>query len=191
MATARPDNYRNPTRAELITIFQPLITPQRANTYKLRATQAILNNFKDRKGRMLAHLMQATTEPNKWFANWFMETMDKHITKTERQIYHLKERGKYLKQSADPATTTTARAPLPPLDTEGAKLHPIPDILANAGIQLIRNKFALRDEKTPSCNYYANNNNYYDFGAATGGDSIDLYMKIHGCDFVEAVKSLQ
>ena len=55
---------------------------------------------------------------------------------------------------------------------------------------MIRNKFAIRNEKTPSCNYYPENNSYYDFGASEGGDSIDLYMKIYGCDFKEAVNSL-
>jgi len=126
-----------------------------------------------------------------------MDTLQRNIDKKEKQINALKRQNKYLREEEkekqrdpnDPTPKTPQRR-RPPLDTESAKTHPIPDILANAGITLVRNKFALRDEKTPSCNYYENNNNYYDFGSASGGDSIDLYMKIYSCDFVEAVRNL-
>jgi len=186
-------DYTHPTKTELLAIFHPLITPYKALLYRKRAQNAILSDLKERKGRMLAHLMKATTEPNKWFCRAFMSTLQTQIDKKEKSFKFMDKQLRVLREIEKAKANNTPipkQAGLPPLDVESAKTYPIPQILENHGIQLIRNKFAIRNEKTPSCNYYANNNNYYDFGSSTGGDSIDLYMKLNGCDFVEAVKNL-
>jgi hypothetical protein len=50
--------------------------------------------------------------------------------------------------------------------------------------------FKIRDEKTPSCKYYKNENRWHDFGSDTGGDIIDLWRAINKCETSEALKAL-
>lgn len=52
------------------------------------------------------------------------------------------------------------------------------------------NFFKLRDEKTPSVSWHKKTNTWHDFGSDEHGDSIDLVMKLHNCNFVEACKYL-
>lgn len=78
------------------------------------------------------------------------------------------------------------------VDLEEVKRVPLLKILEMRGIQ-ITNKlyFAIRNEKTPSCRYYKNNNSWYDFGSGEGGSVIDLLMKIDGLTAKEAIKELK
>lgn len=49
----------------------------------------------------------------------------------------------------------------------------------------------LHTEKTPSFKVYRKHNRWWCYGScATGGDSIDLYQKMHGVTFKEAVEKL-
>lgn len=50
--------------------------------------------------------------------------------------------------------------------------------------------FSIREERTPSCHYYENTNRWHDFGTDEGGDVIDLVMKLHTLNFIEACKYL-
>ena len=51
--------------------------------------------------------------------------------------------------------------------------------------------FKVRDEKTPSCKWYKNDNTWVDFGGDNKKhDVIDLVMIIRDCSFVEACKYL-
>jgi hypothetical protein len=52
-------------------------------------------------------------------------------------------------------------------------------------------KFKIREERTPSCFWYVQQNRWWDFGANEGGDIIDLYQKIHSCSFYEACIALE
>ncbi len=50
----------------------------------------------------------------------------------------------------------------------------------------------IHNEKTPSFVWNKQEKYYHCFGAcSSGGDVIDLYMKINGCDFRTALKELQ
>ena len=46
------------------------------------------------------------------------------------------------------------------------------------------------EEKTPSFTIFTNENKFHCFGCQAHGDAIDFYMKLHNCDFVQAVKDL-
>jgi len=72
------------------------------------------------------------------------------------------------------------------IDLERIKETPITDFVEvnRAGF------FALRDERTPSCKYYADKNRWHDFGTGEGGTVIDLVMKLYDCSFKEAIKKL-
>ena len=45
-------------------------------------------------------------------------------------------------------------------------------------------------DKTPSLHYYEKTNTVFCFGCSKSGDSIDVYMQEHKCNFVTAVKAL-
>lgn len=52
-------------------------------------------------------------------------------------------------------------------------------------------KFKIRDEKTPSCYWYKNDNTWVDFGGDNRKmDVIDLVQKLHKIDFISACKLL-
>jgi len=82
------------------------------------------------------------------------------------------------------------------LDKESAKQFPVEELIVTPvmGKSPGRLKFCCplpeHTDSTPSFVVYKDSNSYYCFGCAEGGDSIDLYMKIHQCDFVTAVTSL-
>lgn len=75
-----------------------------------------------------------------------------------------------------------------------AKDYPIQDL--HGGRMHARGKklwgcCPLHKERTPSFMVDVKQNRWHCFGAcATGGDSIDLYMKLHNVPFVRAVRSL-
>lgn len=71
---------------------------------------------------------------------------------------------------------------------ERAKNYPINDL-----IKFSQNKAQciFHNEKTSSMHYYKKQNVVYCFGCSKRADSIDIYMKIHNCSFLEAIKSLQ
>ncbi len=65
------------------------------------------------------------------------------------------------------------------------------DILRDYGIAVDKNGFfAIRNERTPSCKIYAKTNSFYDFGAASGGNVINLVEKLEKCTRVEAMEKL-
>jgi hypothetical protein len=80
------------------------------------------------------------------------------------------------------------------LNIKGAKEVDIP--LVFGGDNRVRRKVVMyccpiHKEKTPSFAWYPANNRWYCFGACgRGGDAIDLYQLINGCNFVTAVKEL-
>lgn len=70
-----------------------------------------------------------------------------------------------------------------------AKRYPIEN-LVRANSQFMA-RCPLHEEKTPSLKIYRNDNRWWCYGScATGGDSIDLYQKMHGVTFKEAVEKL-
>lgn len=75
---------------------------------------------------------------------------------------------------------------------ETAKRIPIETLygsnLKRAG-SLMVDKCPIHEEKTPSFYVYPNNS-WHCYGCSEGGDSISLYMKIHDCEFIDAVKQM-
>ena len=60
-------------------------------------------------------------------------------------------------------------------------------------IEVGRNGFAVspfHSDKTPSLRAYLDTNRWYCFSCNAGTDTIDLVMKLNGCNFVEAVRIL-
>ena len=81
-----------------------------------------------------------------------------------------------------------------PLDIEGAKEYPMGELLEghpafkSDGREFY--KCPVHEEKTASFCWFKRDNKGHCFGCQWHGDSIDLYQKIHNCDFVTAVKYL-
>ena len=76
------------------------------------------------------------------------------------------------------------------IDVEAIKKIPIEKILQMHGIGHNRGMFKIRNEKTPSCHFSKDKNLWVDHGSGEGGSVIDLYMKINGYNFKEAIKEL-
>ena len=80
------------------------------------------------------------------------------------------------------------------LDIERAKEFLIGDILnlKPTGKSSNREFYCcpLHNENTGSFVWYKNNNSWYCFGCGQGGDSVDIYQKLHEVDFIQAVKAL-
>jgi hypothetical protein len=54
-----------------------------------------------------------------------------------------------------------------------------------------RNKFKIRDERTPSCHWYKYDNTWVDFGSDNKKhDVIDLVMMVNNCGFIDACRIL-
>lgn len=84
-------------------------------------------------------------------------------------------------------------------DIARARDFPIAEILAAVGVSLTRTHAArlttrcplgTHTEKTPSFTVYVNQNTAYCYSCTTSCDSIALYMKLHQCTFVVAVRAL-
>jgi hypothetical protein len=81
-------------------------------------------------------------------------------------------------------------------DVKEAKIYPISDIIfkctgdygqKNGSNLLFSSPFSA--DNTPSLCVFKNNT-YWDFSNGFGGDSIDMYMRLNNCSFIEAVKNL-
>lgn len=80
-------------------------------------------------------------------------------------------------------------------DTAELKAIPIDEVCRAYGIE-VKNRggglwCAIRDEKTPSCKLYMQNNTFCDFGNANfGGDTITLTKFVFSCDTKQAIEKL-
>jgi len=79
-------------------------------------------------------------------------------------------------------------------EIENAREFPVEEIfeddLKQAGTRLV-GTCPFHEEKTASFTIFTNENNFYCFGCHKYGDGIELYMKLHACDFPTAVRALQ
>jgi len=79
---------------------------------------------------------------------------------------------------------------------EKARAHPIINFAENFGMRLrpAGKRFVslcpFHNEKTPSFMVYPETNSFHCFGCGEHGDQINLVMKLHGIDFISAVKLL-
>lgn len=74
------------------------------------------------------------------------------------------------------------------------KLVPIASFMDNPPLYVRGNRHKylcpLHDEDTPSFIVYTDQNTWYCFGCSTGGDNIELYMKLNKCEFKTACSDL-
>lgn len=77
-------------------------------------------------------------------------------------------------------------------DIDQARQVPIENVIGipPSGRALFFTRSPFREERTPSFCIYKNSNSYYDYGSSEGGDVINLVEKLHGYDFLNAVKFL-
>jgi hypothetical protein len=151
------------------------ITQGEADELRLKYTRKQLKE-RHRHLRALKRVRFKCTGDDVWYIN-------DQISITLREMEKLKKTESFLK---DPNPLNR------PLDVEEAKKHPIRDILRRHNVQIHNNRyFKLRNERTPSCYIYEDDNRWHDFGDQSGGDAIDLYQRLNNCSFPEAVRALQ
>lgn len=76
---------------------------------------------------------------------------------------------------------------------EKAKKFPIETVykgeLKRTG-RVLMGRCPFHEEKTPSFAIYPDTNTFFCFGCRKSGDVLDLYTKLNGCSFSEAVEEL-
>ena len=125
------------------------------------------------------------TSNDKTLADWTIERFKRYLDECQRGI----KRFKWLIKLAEGKTEQND------LDIERAKAYLIGDLIQTKVMNRSSNRqfycCPLHTEKTPSFVWYKNNNSWYCFGSCgAGGDSIDLYQRLHDVDFIQAVKAL-
>lgn len=73
-------------------------------------------------------------------------------------------------------------------DLAKAKSYPMAELLAFSRDG--KAKCPWHSERTASLHYFKEENRVHCFGCGKGGDAVDLYMQMNGCDFKKAVKEL-
>lgn len=102
------------------------------------------------------------------------------IAKHQRQINHYQEVWK-------PTGITRSTNGVTDDQVARAKTFPIPDLIpVKRGVALC----IFHDDHKPSMKYYAKDNRVYCFACTARADAIDVYMKLNGCDFKQAVKMM-
>lgn len=70
-------------------------------------------------------------------------------------------------------------------------VHPEPSSFKRFGDKIRAKCPFHKDEKEPNLFIYTATNTFYCFKCGIGGDVITFYMKLHDCDFKEAIKKLK
>jgi len=137
-------------------------------------------------------LLNTAKSSDEWFVYDRIKEHNKILDRLRTTHMHLKNVYKDLKfMEQDNQATAPIRPRHTEYDIEAIKRIPIKEILQRNSIP-IQNKrfFRLRQEKTPSCWIYEDQNRYWDFGTNEGGDVINLYQKITGQNFKDSLKDL-
>jgi len=153
-------------RNELAEVFD--VTPNYIIKARRRYLRGLLDDVYEIYGKF------STFPLENWFVEWQRQILRKEIKKLETRLEFT------TKKNFERAT----------FNLRQIKQYPIRDILAQRGIEVIGEFFKLRDEKTPSCKIYDEDNRWHDFGSNQGGDSIDLIQELDGCNFQQACKSV-
>lgn len=174
--------YIHPKREELWEIFS--ITEKEALTIRRRYMLSKKKHYEERINSAL-HLRLCTGVGSLWFVDDILRGQRSLLGKLVRALEFNSRR---IKEADLPPTERTQGVCY---DKDAAKTRSCRHILEDHGVEIIRGKFKLRNERTPSCALYANDTRWQDYGSGEGGDVIDLYMKLNNCDFVTAIKELQ
>lgn len=110
--------------------------------------------------------------------NRLRQGYEKEIRKYEYQLHYLDNVGKEQVKSEGIITD---------LQIAKAKSFPITELLSFKRGQTL---CPFHDDHKPSLKYYQKDNHVYCFACSTSADSIDVYMKLNGCDFKAAVRAL-
>jgi hypothetical protein len=142
----------------------------------------LLADLKKERGRFFKLYCQASSK-DAWLPGWKIEKIDDRIEKTEKSIYYL---NKFKNNEGQDNY----------VDIETIKTIPIKDVADSFNLPLIKSTdkryyCKLRNEKTPSCCIYREQNSFYDFGSKQGGSVIDFYMQLTGCSSGQAIKELK
>lgn len=165
-------------------------------TYNLYRRKFIINELKkEQQWNDKWKTLFACAELNEeWFILDRIKVSNKKIEKYNKNIYFLKQRLKEYKAEREAIKNNL---PMPKkifteYDKDAIKQISIRRILEQHNVKIIvGKKFALRNEKTPSCWIYEDKNTYTDFGDGNrSGDVIDLYQRLNNIDFHTALKEL-
>jgi hypothetical protein len=136
----------------------------------------------------IIELAYSCDESEQWFIQDQIEELNEKLNRLEKRKYFL---NKLIKFNRDKEQGKPVKEEMISYDIETIKRVSIDRLVkvTSAGF-FINNPF--RNERSPSNSLYWNkkNNTWRDFGSGEYGDVIDLYMKLNGCDFKEALRDL-
>lgn len=116
-----------------------------------------------------------------------------HKLSVQNEIQEMTHSLKALVRHKNAKNTPQSQHRITDTDISRAKEYPIQDLYIGK-LRKQGSKFwgtcPLHNEKTASFTIDTKRNNYKCFGCGIGGDSIDLYMRLHNTTFIQAVKAL-
>lgn len=141
----------------------------------------ILEDLFAKKGRWNT-LLAKTSKGSAWLAQDTLNEIDKEIDKTERAMYYIKKAQNNAGKELD-------------IDIEAIRQIPIMRLVEQYNIKHKRSGVNrvycnLRNERTPSCCIYEDQNSFYDYGSGSGGSVIDFYMVLTGASLKDTIKEL-
>lgn len=195
--------HQHPKRDELPGIFN--LTDKQALAPRIIHTRNKLKIHEQIKEQLLSLCIRASKK-DYWLPKMYHQQAEKKVAKLQKNLDHLNKRRRYFNEleryreeqrrykAAKDKGRDTPVPPRPPrkeYSKSQAKEYPCRQILQEHHIDLTSHGFfKVRNERTASCKLYGDNS-WWDHGTQEGGDSISLYMKINGCDFIEALRELQ
>jgi len=186
------------TKQELQSIFN--LSEYEANqpslSYRISNANKVIKIYKNNLASLITLRIKAENK-DKWLPDIFIAPSQKIVEKMEKRRYFLKKRLKLLKER-DAAIKTNS--PLPKdtyteIDIERIK----EDIQADQvfGYSPMKRSQGrewyicpFHKDSNPSLLWNVDKKYYHCFVCDASGDIITLYMKIHNCNFIDAIKGL-
>ena len=165
------DYYDEQRRMYAKPVYNPILEFPKGRTIMVQLYKQQINHWKD---------VKESYDIGDWLGEWWWEYCTEKIEELSGKIKALKQRG--LKKSYKSQEDKLLKA----------KQVPILDVMGIASDQRYTQfvKCPFHNETNASLHIYKKTNTWYCFSCNEGTDSVDMYMKLHGVDFKEAVNKL-
>lgn len=157
---------------------------------------ALITENEEHKGRLVKNITDRNADINKqsndefyryFWKSWFIAPLRDEVKLTDQKLARLRRQLRIIKGITLPKGALTNE------QIQAAKAVPIESIFEqnfrHTG-NMLTGLCPFTEENTPSFFIYKNSNRCWCFGCQQGGNTIDTYIKLHGCSIKEAVLAL-